>query len=182
MNLTPIQQSILDEMSKEHNGWANGHDAYMICNVDVGELLDFLNGARNISSFSYAKVNEQGNAISFDGNGDRWKGPTNSWDFDLLESISSKFPEARCYWADQWDNIAAVDFYVGYDREGKLPIVIDKNEPSEEDGEEYRIFEARIVDEESGLELSIGGGMVSKEYADTLVDIIEYENENEKDL
>ncbi len=139
--------------------WNDGHDVYMVCGVNIEELLTFLHTRYDICHFSDAELSEDGASILFDGKGERFTlKPGN----DVLKGISKKFPKARCYWVDEWDGVTSAAYYVDGKLVEVMPLIIDNFTKHKEGNDTYYEVVARLYDKESGLSIRTGGGSLTE--------------------
>lgn len=157
-------KNLIEEFKMESGGFGNGHDQFMICgkNLDVEPLFKILIAHDFFDLTCEGKISDT--CISFHAHDLRFE------DNDLLVEISKAYPNAACYWNDCWDN--EVDFDCmknGEDcSEYTVNITTDEDWPDadEDDEDKYRSIEATIVDNATGSEMYIGGGMVCADYVE----------------
>lgn len=156
---------LLQEFIMESGGYSNGHDQFMICgkNLNIEPLLKLIDDVGGTGLVCNGKITNT--CISFDAYGIRFYNDIPSGDF--LKDISKLYPTAVCYWNDCWDDEVDFDCMKNSKDYSKYTVEIEQDEDSdaeEDERGEYRSIEATIIDNSTGNEMYIGGGMVYSDY------------------
>ena len=151
-------EKLKEIISEKQGEWGNGHDIYMIVNVDVEKLLHLLDDIGIISYLSDAQFSSSGKSIIFEGNGDRYTPLEGYGSYcDLLILISRHFPDAICCHADCWDYpedftcVKNSSVYRGYNAVLEI---------WEDDNNEWRTEMAITIPEDDELSLELGSGLL----------------------
>lgn len=164
-----FKETLREKISHKQEGWANGHDSYMVINISIDKFLEFLDKIGVINDYSDAEFGD--NSIKFEGNGDRFLKPKSyegKEPFDFLEIISTKFPDALCFWADDWDYPAAFECI-----KNGLPSNQYTSEItiSDDDEDTYMVDLYIKAVEDDELTFALGGGMIEEDAAKELIRI-----------
>ena len=180
-SLTEMQQNMLNELAGSPGGFGNGHTFHMIAGIkekEVGEFIEYLYLLDEKYDLDYcelsieeSKKNPSEYVFTIDAQ--------EKYMSDAIFDISMSYPNAVCYWNDQWDYEGTMCVYKNGDILEKLKkickIEIEDdavNEDATFGTDTYYECTALVTDLSTNISFSIGGGCISEDQRDAIYESI----------